>query len=74
MNYGHINNAVEIFKEGNIGYSNLTGKIFSLRKITNYIYRLSTLFNLFPKVDIYFEASYSIFKSTSKSLKFRKKN
>ena len=32
MNYRHINNAVEIFKEGNIGYSNLTGKIFSLKE------------------------------------------
>ena len=74
MNYGHINNAVEIFKDGNLRFSNSIGVLFFFRrKIINYIYRLLTLFSLLPKIDIYFEASNEIYKSTFKKLKSRKK-
>ena len=32
MNYGHINNAVEIFKNNDFNFSNLTGKVFFFQK------------------------------------------
>ena len=74
MNYGHINNAIEIFKNNDINYSNITGIVYFLkRKFTNYLFRALILFNIFPKIDIYFESSNAIFESIYKKNIFRKK-
>ena len=74
MNYGHINNAIEIFKNNDVNYSNITGIVYFLkRKFTNYLFRALILFNIFPKIDIYFESSNAIFESTYKKNIFRKK-
>tara|TARA_B100001540_G_scaffold196247_1_gene172827 strand:+ start:714 stop:1943 length:1230 start_codon:yes stop_codon:yes gene_type:complete len=74
MNYGHINNAVELYKQKNIKYVNFTGlKFYIRRKLINYLYRLLILLNIFPKIDIYFESSNQIFNNTYKKIKFRKK-
>ena len=74
MNYGHINNAVELYKQKNIKYVNFTGlKFYIRRKLINYFYILLILLNIFPKIDIYFESSNQIFNNTYKKIKFRKK-
>jgi len=74
MNYGHINNAVELYKQKNIKYVNFTGlKFYIRRKLIDYLYRLLILLNIFPKIDIYFESSNQIFNNTYKKIKFRKK-
>ena len=75
MNYGHISNTVNF--QRNITkkiLSIIRGNIYYIRtKFLNYLFRVFTILNIFPQIDLYFESSQDIYSSIKKGIKVRKK-
>ena len=67
MNIGYLSNEIIIYTNN---LDNFTSSLyFKLnRKISRYLFRLATLFNIFPKIDYYFDASYPIINNLNNSL------
>ena len=67
MNIGYLSNEIIIYTNN---LDNFTSSLyFKLnRKISRYLFRMATLFNIFPKIDYYFDASYQIINNLNNSL------
>jgi hypothetical protein len=66
MNIGYLSNQVEIGNNIKNFKSNM--QFFLKKKITNLIFRILTIINVFPKIDYYFEASKPIVDNINRSV------
>ena len=75
MNYGHISNTVNFQRNITKKFSSIIrGNIYYIRtKFINYLFRIFTILNIFPQIDLYFESSQDIYSSIKKGIKVRKK-